>query len=350
MTAALAASGAAAADPGTVAGKQAQAQQILGEINSIDTQLGVAVERWNLANVKLQQIGRDLQRAKTELGVARVNLRRARTDLARQAINVYTSSDNNTTIEVLLGSTSLDDMLNRLDTVNRVSNQRSMLLRDVRSFQAQVERQAAKLRRSHDEQRQVVAQRDAQRRSIQAQLRQRQSLLASVRSEIAHLRTVERSRELAAAQAARARIGLQPQLSFGGPVVGVSVSTPEASVAPPSHYTGVVGIAMRYLGTPYVWGGSSPSGFDCSGFVMFVYAQVGVSLPHSSYAQYGAGVAVSQSDLQPGDLVFFDGLGHVGIYIGGGQFIHSPHTGDVVKVSSLSGWYASTYVGARRIV
>jgi cell wall-associated NlpC family hydrolase len=84
---------------------------------------------------------------------------------------------------------------------------------------------------------------------------------------------------------------------------------------------------------------------------MYVYAQVGVSLPHYTGAQWNAGVPVSRSDLQPGDLVFFDGLGHVGIYIGGGQFIHAPHTGDVVKISSLSeSWYSSTYVGARRIL
>jgi cell wall-associated NlpC family hydrolase len=82
---------------------------------------------------------------------------------------------------------------------------------------------------------------------------------------------------------------------------------------------------------------------------MYVFAQVGVSLPHSSYAQYGYGSPVARGDLQPGDLVFFDGLGHVGIYVGGGSFIHAPHTGDVVKISSLSGWYASTYVGARRL-
>jgi peptidoglycan DL-endopeptidase CwlO len=112
----------------------------------------------------------------------------------------------------------------------------------------------------------------------------------------------------------------------------------------------VVGIAMRYLGVPYVWGGASPSGFDCSGLVMYVYAQVGVSLPHYTGAQWNMGVAVSQSDLQPGDLVFFDGLGHVGIYIGGGQFIHAPHSGTVVQISSMSGWYAATYVGARRII
>jgi cell wall-associated NlpC family hydrolase len=110
--------------------------------------------------------------------------------------------------------------------------------------------------------------------------------------------------------------------------------------------------ARRLLGTPYRWGGDSPrTGFDCSGFVRFVYARFGVKLPHSSYADFGLGRRVARGSLAPGDLVFFDGVGHVGMYIGGGRFIHAPHTGTDVQVTSLSEpWYRSSYDGARRFV
>ena len=105
---------------------------------------------------------------------------------------------------------------------------------------------------------------------------------------------------------------------------------------------------MQYLGTPYVWGGESPSGFDCSGFDVRLLASRRLS--HTVSGQYGGRRPRLPIELQPGDLVFFNGLGHVGIYIGGNQFIHSPHTGDVVKISSITGYYSSGYVGARRIL
>jgi cell wall-associated NlpC family hydrolase len=113
---------------------------------------------------------------------------------------------------------------------------------------------------------------------------------------------------------------------------------------------GVVAIALRYLGTPYRWAGSSPSGFDCSGFVMYVYGRIGIGLPHNSAMLFGVGRPVARNDLRPGDIVFFNGLGHSGIYIGRGRFVHSPHSGDVVKISRLSeSWYRTTYYGARRL-
>ena len=111
-----------------------------------------------------------------------------------------------------------------------------------------------------------------------------------------------------------------------------------------------VHMAERYLGVRYVYGGEGPSGFDCSGLVQYAYARIGISIPRTTYAQYSAGVPVSRSELEPGDLLFFDHVGHVGMYIGGGRFIHAPHTGTVVQIGVLSGWYSENYVGARRIV
>ena len=106
---------------------------------------------------------------------------------------------------------------------------------------------------------------------------------------------------------------------------------------------------MSQLGVPYHWGGESPStGFDCSGLVVWAYRQVGVELPHYTGSQHAMGTPVSRDQLEAGDLVFFDGDGHVGIYIGGGEYVHSPHTGDVVKVSSLDGH--GGYNGAVRIL
>jgi cell wall-associated NlpC family hydrolase len=212
----------------------------------------------------------------------------------------------------------------------------------------EVQARQRELKHAHAEQVQVVSERAAAKASIQSQLSQRRALLSSIRSEIVHLQAEERARQAELQRELQARLSAQQQAA-ASPLTQTVTPTAPIGTAPPSHYGGVVGIAAQYLGTPYVWGGSSPAGFDCSGFTMYVYAQVGVSLPHNAAAQYGYGTAVSRGDLQPGDLVFFDGLGHVGIYVGNGTFIHSPHTGDVVKYSSLSGWYAATYVGARRL-
>jgi peptidoglycan DL-endopeptidase CwlO len=121
----------------------------------------------------------------------------------------------------------------------------------------------------------------------------------------------------------------------------------------PSHASTLgeraVALARAELGVPYVWGGESPSGFDCSGLVQYVYGRLGVALPRVAADQYRAGHHVPRSQLRPGDLVFFDHLGHVGLYVGGGRFIHAPHTGTVVQIASLTGWYADTYVGATRV-
>jgi peptidoglycan DL-endopeptidase CwlO len=110
-------------------------------------------------------------------------------------------------------------------------------------------------------------------------------------------------------------------------------------------------VALKEVGVPYRWGGASPAGFDCSGLVYWSYARLGIRLPHSSYALYDQGRRVARSKMKAGDLLFFSGLGHVGIYIGRGRMVHAPHSGSRVQVVSLGGSsYEARLVGVRRVL
>ena len=345
---ALVAAPAAHATPDSVSSKQAQAQSVLAQIQGLDANLERAVDAYNLANEKLGRIEGDLRENKLELRLARRNLQRSQDLLSVRLVQMYTAGDENTGLEVLLGASSIDDLISRMDTIHRVSDQSTEVLRQVKVYRAAVKQRRVRLQNARVQQAELVAERSAQKASIEGQLADRQQLLSSIKSQISQMQAAEQARQAELAAQARARLQTAGATVLNASA-GAVIDPPSSYAPPPSKYGGVVGIAMQYLGIPYVYGGASPSGFDCSGFVMYVFAQVGISLPHNAAAQYGYGMPVSRDQLQPGDLVFFNGLGHVGIYIGGGQFIHSPHTGDVVKISSLSGWYSSTWVGARRL-
>ena len=323
-------------------------QQVLAQIQQIDRSLDGAVEAYNLANVRLHKIEGDLRENRKQLTLARSNLKVAQKSLAARLVTAYTTTQDNSTLAVLLGSSSFEDMLNRVEAVNSTSNQDASIVQQVTAFKAAVNRHRTELQTAHAEQQHVVAEKAAQRQKIESQLTTRRHLLSSIRGEIARIKAAEVAQQRQLQAAAQSRLANETAPPAAG--IGVGASTPEGStVAPPNVHGGVVGVAMRYLGVPYVWGGSTPRGFDCSGLVMYAFAQIGISMPHSSYAQFAMGTPVSISQLQPGDHVFFAGASHVGIYIGGGQFIHAPHTGDVVKISSLTGWYSSEFAGGRRI-
>jgi cell wall-associated NlpC family hydrolase len=296
------------------------------------------------------------------LRLAKRSLSGAQRTLAERAVTLYTSGGGESTMEILLGARSMSDLLERLDAADRVSTHDHRVLSSVKKWRGAVQQERAQLARAYTRQQSVVSQRAAAKQSIEQKLAERQQLLSSIKSEIVRLKREEAARQAELQRQAQERLAAQQRAaratsaassSSGDSSASSSVEASSAAepttAAPPATHGGVVGIAMQYLGVPYQWGGSSPSGFDCSGFTMYVYAQVGVSLPHYTGSQWSMGSAVSRSDLQPGDLVFFNGLGHVGLYIGGNQFIHAPHTGDFVKISTISGWYAQTYMGARRI-
>ena len=317
-------------------------------LQQLDAAAQVANSRYEAASSQLQLVHHQLSENKQALGVARGNLAVAQKTLAQRLVAMYTSQDSQSSLAVILGAQSLDDLVNRLETENTVTTQNSSLIQQVASYERSIVRHRQLLHRARRSAGRLVAERAAAQHAVNAKLAAEQHLYDSVRNEIAQLQQEQRASQLAAArQAQAAAFTQQVQSSLGAGGGGITDGN-----LPPERYGAAVGIAEQYLGVPYVWGGASPSGFDCSGLVMYVYAKLGVSLPHYTVSQYNYANAVhpSRSELQPGDLVFFAGLGHVGIYIGNNEFIHAPHTGADVSIDSLTGWYSSEYYGATRIL
>jgi cell wall-associated NlpC family hydrolase len=345
----------------SIQSKREQAQAVLAQIRQSDAELEKAIESYNYANVQLGQIDADLGSNTRHLAVAKQSLGVAQVHIADRLRALYVNGDSGGAVEVILGAQNLDDLLGRLDMVQRVGDQDAKVLRDVKTFRREVQESRVELQKARVAQAKVVSDRASQRQYIQNQLAERERMLSGIQTEIAQLQAEEARRQAQIEAQARARLAAQQRAASAARLQAVEIPTADFSpasdsggsvdtsipAAAPSQYGGVVGIAMQYLGTPYVWGGASPGGFDCSGLVSYVYAQVGVSLPHHAASIYGYGTPVAYSDLQAGDLVFFSGLGHMGIYIGGGQYIHAPQTGDVVKISNMSDH--GGYVGARRL-
>ena len=348
---ALAVTAAGSAEPAQIGSKRAQAQQVLAQIQAMDAQMEKAVEAYNAANVRLDQIKHDLEVNRARLETAKTNLAKARAHVSARLVALYTSNEPDT-LSIIFGASSLGDLIERIDSANRIADEDARIAAEVKQYRNEVQTRQQALVKAQADQERVVAERAAQRSSIQSQLAERQALYSSIKDQIAQLEAAERARQ--ARLAAQARAAAKHQQSAPAPAPAPAPSSSSggssgSSSPPPATHSSVVSIALQYLGVPYVWGGASPSGFDCSGLTMYAYAKVGVYLPHNAAMQYGMGTPVSRSQLAPGDLVFFNGLSHVGMYIGGGRFVHAPHTGDVVKISSLSEyWYAATYVGARR--
>jgi cell wall-associated NlpC family hydrolase len=365
--AALAAMTGPVARADTLADRRAEADRVQAQLDVLDARLERTTEAYNAARQRLADTGRAIRLNERELKVTEQNLTVASDELAAELVNAYRRGSPDA-IQLMLTAGSIGDMLDRMDLARRVSAHTAALVHRVLVVKGDVQARAAALAAQRRKRAAALADTRRRRAELQGGIAERQGYLASVKADI---RQIIAAREAAAAAAARqqrerrrsqlaaakvtaaAAVANDPGVggSGGGDGAGTASETSGGgAIVPPSGTgSGAADAALSQLGVAYVWAGSSPGGgFDCSGLVMWAYAQVGVSLPHNASAQHGSGTPVDRSALQPGDLVFFDGDGHVGIYIGGGQFVHAPHTGDVVKVSNLDGYPG--YNGAVRIL
>ena len=336
--------GAAHAD--RLANARAEADQAQADLQVLNDKVAVAAEAYNAAQQQLDETNAKIDENQQVLAATKSNLSVSRRELSTMLVDAYRQG-NPDLIAFLLNANSIDSLIDQTRFIQRVTGHAEGVVRDVRRYTSDVKQREQALEEERGARQSALQDRAAQEASVRETLAARTRLLNSLSTEIQGI-IAQREAAQRAADAARAAEagGIladasagagSADLSIGGSVGGGADYT--ASIpAPPSSSTGgsAASVALGQLGTPYVWGGGAPGGFDCSGLIAWAYAQVGISLPHYAAAQYSMGTPVPMDALEPGDLISFHGSGHIGLYIGGGQYVHAPQTGDVVKVSTLA--------------
>ena len=350
--AALGSAGAAAiaAPKDAIPAKRAAAEEAQRRIAALSDQIEPAIEAYNHAAEQLQVVRDAITLNKREITIVRSNIKRSQADLAAKLVLEFRTGEADA-LSAMLASGSLDDMLATIDVLKRSQNQLKNLIVTLRDARRDLSKRQHQLVRDERRAAELAAEKAARKAEITQGLAQAKSLRAGLENEIAQLEVEQTAYEaklrreaeqrLREAQAA-ARAAQQNDPGIGGSGASSGGNTGGGYIPPPpadgSIGSRVIATAMSYLGVPYVWGGASRGGVDCSGLTMLSYGSVGIGLDHFTGSQWNSGSHVSRGELAPGDLVFFyPDHHHVGIYIGNGQFIHAPHTGDVVKISDLDG-------------
>lgn len=337
--------------------KRDEAVAAQAELDDLAAQLELRTEEYYAITAALQETRDEVDKARAELERADLELS-AKTDrLEQRAEGMYRSGPVEL-LEVLLGTTSFQDFLTRMDWLGRIGRNDAEILQSVKEARARVDQVRKTLERREEEQAALRAESKIKQAEVAAAVSRQKTYVDTLNAEVAQLVREEEERQRQLAEE-RARIAAEEAARRAAQEASMEtvpyVDTGELGSGHPEALT----VGLQYIGVPYVWGGSTPAGFDCSGLTQYVYREIGISIPRTSREQFKSGTRVpaNRADLLAvGDLVFFGYGGdsnqvhHVGIYAGGGNYLHAPYTGASVRVDSLDERISSKgdYVGGSR--
>jgi peptidoglycan hydrolase CwlO-like protein len=361
-------------------------EDIQGKIYSLNEQIAPLAEKVDNNKKQMDSIKDEVENTKKEIETSKVDISEKEEVLGKRLRELYKSGGQGSYLTLLFSADSFSDLISKLDSATRLVNIDKKIVKDLVDKKEKLDEKVTSLEEKRNEIAKINEEVKKDLDEFTGKKQEQEALIAEIEAERAKfdkefLSVAERSLvepQLAILESSSSITDLQSAISqlrsirdnqLKSPTVVEEInnsieaakvkleelqaqeeaankpSIPNRGPGSSASGNAIVDFAYGYIGAPYVYGATGPSSFDCSGFTSFVFRNAaGIDITRTTYTQIGVGTPVSYGELQPGDLVFTYGLDHVGIYVGGGQYIHAPQPGDSVKVSPVTSFYAARRV------